>query len=74
MQLIKSKRKEDQDKLAKGSYNLTPQTQYHSNASYRTPSDAPRPIGGGDEYVYFSVYFRVDYSHKRSGCFLWEGV
>lgn len=49
LQLIKSKRKEDQDKLAKGSYNSTPQTQYHSTANYRTPSDAPRPIGGGDE-------------------------
>jgi len=53
LQLIKSKRKETQDKLAKGSYSSTPQTQCNSSTNYRTPSDAPRPIGGGDELVCF---------------------
>nr|CAD2158487.1 unnamed protein product [Meloidogyne enterolobii] len=51
LQLIKSKRKETQDKLAKGSYSSTPQTQCNSSTNYRTPSDAPRPIGGGDDSI-----------------------
>uniref|UniRef100_A0A915LMA0 Uncharacterized protein n=1 Tax=Meloidogyne javanica TaxID=6303 RepID=A0A915LMA0_MELJA len=43
--------KETQDKLAKGSYSSTPQTQCNSSTNYRTPSDAPRPIGGGDDSI-----------------------
>ncbi|CAK5086329.1 unnamed protein product [Meloidogyne enterolobii] len=56
LQLIKSKRKETQDKLAKGSYSSTPQTQCNSSTNYRTPSDAPRPIGGGDDFLPKSQY------------------
>lgn len=50
LSLIKSKRKEDQEKMVR-QMETTPSNhgQQRTTVSYRTPIDAPRPIGGGDE-------------------------
>ena len=48
---MKSKRREDQERVFK-SHEATPSQQ--RNVSFRTPADAQRPIGGGDEFVFSS--------------------